>query len=382
MLDALDFLDDLTGMGLRNFFGVPDSLLSALTQGIEARAADGAFSLEITANEGAAMGLAIGSYLATAEPAAVFLQNSGLGNLVNPLTSLAHPKVYSTPMLLIVGWRGEILDGEQVKDEPQHVFQGEITLKMLDLLEVPYQVIGPDMTRARAAETAAWLLSSAKTASKPTALVIRKDSFFPAPKTEAPASAYPAREAAIAVALSAIGSDTPIVATTGKISREVYELRLRDSLPVPAFLTVGGMGHAAMIAAGLARERPGRKVACFDGDGAVLMHAGSLATAAKADNLIHLVLNNQVHDSVGGHATAGPDLHLDAVARAFGYKAAVRITELADIAPAIREAAAAPCACFLEIMVAPGARAGLGRPKDHPAQAKAAFMRALDGSDD
>ncbi|MDJ0627666.1 MAG: phosphonopyruvate decarboxylase [Rhodobacter sp.] len=382
MLDALDFLDDLQSLGLNEFFGVPDTVLSDLISAIEARAGGDGLTLRVTSNEGAAAGLAMGSYLGSGKPAAVFLQNSGLGNLVNPLTSLASAKVYGTPMLMLIGWRGELRDGVQVKDEPQHGFQGEITLPMLDLLGVPHQVIGPDSSRAVASEAASWMLSSAKYGGKPAALVFRKDSFYPLPKDSRPDSRFPRREDAIAEALSVLGRDTPVVATTGKISRELHELLYRKSLTTPAFLTVGGMGHAAMIATGLASGMPDRKVACFDGDGALYMHAGSLATSAKADNLIHLVFNNQVHDSVGGQATAGSALQLDVIAAAFGYSAVARVTEIDDIAPAIQAAMATPKSSFIEIMVAPGARPDLGRPKEHPTEAKFAFMRAIGTSVD
>ncbi|MEL7117395.1 MAG: thiamine pyrophosphate-dependent enzyme, partial [Pseudomonadota bacterium] len=239
----------------------------------------------------------MGHHLATGSIAAVFMQNSGLGNAVNPLTSLAHPDIYGVPMLLIIGWRGEVTDAGQIKDEPQHVFQGRITPAMLDVLDVPYRIIGRDESRSDISEAALAMLREAEHG-KPAALVVRKGTFDGKGVSEEPSN-LPTREAAIAEALRHLAG-VPLVATTGKIGREVYELQQADDIGGPSFLTVGGMGHAAMIAAGIARNTDG-KVACFDGDGAVLMHTGSLGTSARCANLIHLVFNNRVHDSVGGN---------------------------------------------------------------------------------
>ncbi len=380
MLEAADFLDDLAALGVHRFFGVPDSLLAGLISGIEARANDpahhGACRLEITADEGAAVGLAIGSYLASAQPSVVFMQNSGLGNAINPLTSLTSPKVYGIPMLMLIGWRGEMTETGQIKDEPQHVFQGEITCTMLDLLDIPYRVIGPDDARDAISQAASDMLSTATAQAKPTALVIRKATFAEPGKAAKPVSAFPTREGAVRTAMTHLGK-TPIVATTGKISREVYEVQRAEGIGGPTFLTVGGMGHAVMIATGAAFSAPKRKIACFDGDGAVLMHTGSLATSAKCPNLIHLVFNNQVHDSVGGQPTAAPDTNLTELAAAFGYCFAKRVQTTNDLSEAIKAALDGDHASFIEIMVAPGSRADLGRPQEPPAVSKAAFMTAI-----
>lgn len=364
MLDPHAFLEDLRGLGVESFYGVPDSLLSPLMAALEAADVD----LEITANEGAAVGLALGRYFGTGRPAAVFLQNSGLGNAVNPLASLAHPDVYGVPMLLLVGWRGEMDGAQQLKDEPQHVFQGRVTPAMLDLLEIPFEVLSPDTDRGAARAAVGRMLHACP--DRPCALLIRKGSFAKADAVTRVAEGLP-REQAMAAAVAALGP-LPLVATTGKIGRELYEL----GVPNPAFLSVGGMGHASMIAAGLARGGA-RRVAMLDGDGAVLMHAGSLATTARCAGLIHIVLNNRCHDSVGGAPTAGPDVPLAEVARAFGYASAQRVSDVTGLRQAVAEAMAQTTASFIEVMVAPGARADLGRPKAHPRDAKRAFMEAL-----
>lgn len=364
MLDPAEFLADLDALGLSNFYGVPDSLLAPLMSALERVEVD----FEITANEGAAVGLAIGRYFATGRPAAVFLQNSGLGNVVNPLASLAHPDIYGVPMLLVVGWRGEMDGDTQLKDEPQHVFQGRVTPAMLDLMEIPYTEVAPTRDRAAARDAVARMLQDCP--DRPCALLVRKGAFAKVDAPNRAAEGMP-REQAIAAAVAALG-DLPLVATTGKIGRELYEL----GVPNSSFLSVGGMGHASMIAAGLARDGK-RRVAMLDGDGAVLMHAGSLATTARCPGLIHIVLNNRCHDSVGGAPTAGPNLDLSAVARAFGYASARRVTDLEALRQTVAEALTHSAASFIEMMVAPGARSDLGRPKEHPGQAKQTFMEAL-----
>ncbi len=381
MLAAEDFLTDLAALGVESFFGVPDSLLSSLIVGIEARSRRGLCRFEVAADEGAAVGLAIGSYLGTGAPSVVFMQNSGLGNAVNPLTSLAHDKIYGIPMLLLVGWRGEMSDAGQLKDEPQHVFQGEITCDMLGMLDVPYAVIGREDETETVRKQVADLLRLSVAKGKPVALVIRKGTFAPGEKANREQTTLPSREDAIRTTLTALGN-VPVVATTGKISRELYEIQQARGLGGPSFLSVGGMGHAVMIATGVAMSTPGRKLACFDGDGAVLMHAGSLATSARQDNLIHVVFNNRVHDSVGGQITAGPEADLSHLARALGYKSTARLTTLDEIGPAMTKALAADHASLIEIMVAPGARSDLGRPKATPAHSKIAFMDRLGSTHD
>lgn len=381
MLEADDFLDDLSAIGIGDFYGVPDSLLSPLISKIEARADTGATRIEITANEGGAIGLAIGAYLAGGQTAAVFMQNSGLGNAVNPLTSLASSKVYGVPMLLIIGWRGEMMDGQQLKDEPQHVLQGQITLPMLDLLGIPFAVIEPGMGRDAARDAADQMAQTARVQGKPAALVVRKGSFHKSKGPTPPPADLMSREDAITEALFALPDGVPVIGTTGKISREIYEVCNRRGLTTPSFLTVGGMGHASMIAAGMAMQNPINPVACFDGDGATLMQAGNLATAAKQTRLLHLVFNNRVHDSVGGQATAAPDLDLAKLAQSMGFASSRRITDRGSIGPAIALSLSVDCASFLEIMVSPGARSDLGRPKEHPADGKHAFMRSTGAFD-
>ncbi len=367
MLDPQAFAGWLQQAGVRFTAGVPDSLLKSLNAVFTASGTD-----HIAANEGGAVALAIGHHLATGDIPLVYLQNSGLGNTVNPLTSLADPAVYGIPLLLVIGWRGE----PGVKDEPQHVAMGRQTPAVLDSVDVPYQVLSPEPETARTQLKD--LLETARRRSGPVALLVRKDTFGPyrAPAIDEPAGLM-TREAAIARILDRLPADLPVVATTGMASREVFEHRVRRGEPHDRdFLTVGGMGHASQIALGLALARPDGRVCCLDGDGAFLMHLGGAAligTGAPA-GFRHIVLNNAAHDSVGGQPTVADRIDLPAVARALGYRRAERVDTEAALDTALAAWTEAEGPVFLEVRVRTGARADLGRPTASPSDQKTAFM--------
>lgn len=363
MIDSSAFLDWLETAGVDFFAGVPDSLLKNFCACLTDNRPG---SHVIAANEGGAVALAAGHWLATSHPALVYMQNSGQGNAVNPLASLADPDVYSIPMLLLVGWRGE----PGVKDEPQHVKQGKITLSLFETLGIPVEVIPNDEAAAR--DLVAASVAKALAESRPVALVVRKGVFGPYVLQHKPADiADLRREAAIEGVLRALPPRAVVVSTTGMISREVYETRERFGQDHSRdFLTVGSMGHALMIALGITKAQPDRPVVCLDGDGASIMQMGNLAIAGQSGctNLHHIVLNNAAHDSVGGQPTVGGAIDLPAIATACGYRIAPSLDTL--FAPA-----SAPS--FLEIRVAKGARADLGRPKEPPQANKALFMDTL-----
>lgn len=375
MLDPKAFTNALQQAGISFFTGVPDSLLKDICAYITAELP--ASMHQIATNEGSGIGLAIGHYLATRRPALVYMQNSGLGNTVNPVASLADPLVYGIPMLLMVGWRGEInTNGEQLHDEPQHIQQGRITLRQLETLNIPFEVF--DASTLEFESRLAALYSCAVERSGPVAIVIRKQTFTSyilGPKVKAD---LPTREAAIQAMIEVLPADTPVVATTGMASRELFECRRackqghqRD------FLTVGGMGHASQIATGIAMNRQGGKVVCLDGDGAILMHLGGLATASRQHNLVHIVINNGAHDSVGGQPTLATELSLAAIAQPLGYSLTTVASSLDEFRHALQDALAHSGSAFIEVRCRTGARADLGRPDTPPADNKRIFMDFL-----
>jgi len=296
----------------------------------------------------------------------VFLQNSGLGNAVNPLMSLAHPKVYGLPMLMLIGWRG----APGHKDEPQHNVQGAQTQNLLEAMQIPFHVIPNDPLQIMKVVAAA--LKEAKVGTQAVALLV-EPKLFPA-KTEVPERATFTRHDALEVLCDVLG-DTPIVSTAGFLSRELYFLREdRAEGHGRDFLTVGSMGHALAIAQGIARARPG-PVACFDGDGASLMHLGTSALSASSPNLLHVLVNNGCHDSVGGQATPTGAVDFAAVMRAVGYSA--RSVASAEELRVAAQALDASRPTFIEVKVGRGTREPLGRPAVSTHDCKHRFMQHL-----
>ena len=372
MLTPSDYLRVLTDAGVTFFTGVPDSLLKEFCACVTTTLKPEDHL--IAANEGASVGLAIGHYLGTGSLPLVYLQNSGLGNTVNPLMSLASPAVYGTPMLLMLGWRGE--PGK--KDEPQHVHQGRVMIKLLEDMDLPVVVLSDDILEAEVQTKAA--AQKAHDISGPVALVVKKNTFdkYSAPKAEADLPM--GREEAIIAAAEVLEDNAAVICTTGMPSRELFEFRARNEAGHHRdFLTVGGMGHASQIALGLAMAQPARPVYCFDGDGAALMHMGSMAITgqSKAKNLIHLVFNNGVHGSVGGQPTVGFKIDMPQIATACGYVTAKRVTTKEDLQKSIISSKLTDGVTFIEVRVRPGNRADIGRPTSTPAENKMAMMKFL-----
>ena len=376
MIEPIEFIASLEKLDIRFVTGVPDSLLKDVCACITSHFPPARHI--IATNEGSAVGLAIGHYLATARPALVYLQNSGLGNVVNPVTSLADPQVYGAPMVFMIGWRGEILgDGRQLHDEPQHVKQGRITIPQLEIMDIPYRIVDSSTTTIE--PIIGELVALAMSRTGPAALVVRKQTFAPFKLTKPDHEERQlTREAAIGAIIAALPDDVPIVSTTGMASRELFEFRKASgSGYYRDFLTVGGMGHAGQIAAGIAIARPDRQVVCLDGDGAVLMHMGGLAISADCSNLLHIVINNGAHDSVGGQPTKGNILDFTKIAIACGYARVSRAETTNEIATNIQSMLGSGLSSFLEVKCKRGVRADLGRPDRAPAQNKIDFMRFL-----
>lgn len=366
------FIEALREKGIDCFAGIPDSLLKNICAYITDHF-DAAHNI-IAANEGAAVGLAAGHYLATGQPACVYMQNSGEGNIINPLASLTDQEVYNIPVLILIGWRGR----PGVHDEPQHVKQGKVTTGLLNVMDVNYDVLSKEEDKAaKQIEKAAKALANKEVF----ALVIEKDTFedYKLQNVEVNDLTM-SREEAIQTVADALGEKDCIVSTTGMISRELFEYRAamnqgheRD------FLTVGSMGHASQIALGIALAQPERRVWCFDGDGAAIMHMGSMAIVANKapKNYVHVVFNNGAHDSVGGQPTVGLKIDLPAVAKAVGYKATYSVESKAELESVLAKVNSFESPALLEIKVKKGNRKDLGRPTTTPIQNKEALMQFL-----
>lgn len=365
------FYDTLASYGLDFYAGVPDSLLKNLCAYITDHA-DASHNI-IAANEGGAIGLAAGHYLATSQIPVVYMQNSGEGNIINPLASLTDPDIYNIPVLLVIGWRGK----PGVHDEPQHVKQGKVTTGLLNVMGIDYTVLSKDEDKAAAQIQKA--INYMQATKQCYALVIEKDTFDAytlqmVEKNDLTLS----REDAIQIVASALGKKDVIVSTTGMISRELFEYRTaKNEGHERDFLTVGSMGHASQIALGIALEKQDRRVWCFDGDGATIMHMGSMAIVAQKAprNYIHVVFNNGAHDSVGGQPTVGLNIDLPAIAKAVGYKSVFSVSTKEELEKNLSHLGEAPV--FLEIKVRKGNRKDLGRPTTTPIQNKEALMHFL-----
>lgn len=354
-------------------FGVPDSLLKNLNS--EFDSFEPKFH-QIASNEGSALALAVGRYLSTNIPSLVYLQNSGLGNCINPILSLASPEVYSAPVVLLIGWRGE----PGVPDEPQHLAQGRYTEPLLTAVGVPFEKLF--METELALDQLERLRSLSIQIGGPVALLVSKDSFLTLERTPEIENTAPlmTREDALHKVLESIPPTDIVVATTGMLGRELYEARLKTpSLDNLDFLNVGAMGHAISISLGLATGKDPRNVWCLDGDGSVIMHAGGLAVVGdmQPKNLIHILFNNSVHDSVGGQPTPTSMVSFTNLARASGYLNASTVLSPEDVTAAIQEVYGQDGPTFLEIIVKPGHRKDLGRPKSAPRAQKEDFMKRL-----
>lgn len=359
-----------TEAGIGFWTGVPDSLLKPLCAYVSDHV--DADHHVIAANEGGAVAIATGHYLATGRPGAVYLQNSGLGNTINPLVSLADPDVYGIPMLLVIGWRGE----PNRPDEPQHIKQGRATLPLLDAIGVPHAICTADA--GEFASVVSEAATRATTEERPVALIVPKGIITEYPgKKHAHEEHLMTREMAIAAIADGAPDDAVIVATTGKTSRELFEHRAsRHQAPVRDFLMVGSMGHASQTALGMALGDQTREVWVLDGDGALVMHMGGMCviTDHQPRNLRHVVLNNRVHDSVGGQPTPTSRVSLTDLAKAAGYVSAQSASTPEALADAIATMSSQPGPSLLEVHVAPGARPDLGRPTSTPRENKAAMM--------
>ncbi len=360
--------------GIDYTIGVPDSLLKyycayAFEKG----------SKTITANEGGAIALAAGYHLATGKIPLVYMQNSGFGNSINPLTSLVDEEVYSIPMLLLIGWRGQ----PDTNDEPQHIKQGKAMEEMLEALKIPYCILSNNEDTVKSQINKAFL--SLKKESKPYALLVPKNTFQKfSLQDEIKSVSYPLkREQALNIILDQISNSDIVISTTGKTSREIFELRkIKRESHYKDFLTLGSMGYSSQIALGIALEKPNRKVYCIDGDGAVIMHMGGLAIIGEKEpeNFKHIIINNGAHESVGGQPTVAFNLDFEMISKGCGYNEFYRATNLEELKSKLSKFILVKGPALLEIMTSLGSRSDLGRPTISPLENKKGFMNFLSSS--
>lgn len=362
-------------IGADFYTGVPDSQLKALCNYLMDRYGIDPNHHIIAANEGNCTALAAGYHLATGKVPVVYMQNSGEGNIINPVASLLNDKVYAIPVIFVIGWRGE----PGIHDEPQHIYQGEVTVKLLEDMDIATFVIGTETTEEEVSakmEEFREILS----AGKDVAFVIRKGALTDAPKVVYKNENQMVREEIIRHIVAASGED-PIISTTGKASRELFEIREANGQAHKYdFLTVGSMGHSSSIALGVALNKPNTRIWCVDGDGAVLMHMGSMAVlgANKPENLIHVVINNGAHETVGGMPTVAGAIDLVAVAKACGYPNAVCVDSFDSLDKELEIAKSKNELSLIEVKCSIGARDDLGRPTTTALKNKKGFMEYLE----
>lgn len=372
-MNIFEFITQLENSGIGFYTGVPDSQLKPLcnylinTYGISNKHI-------IAVNEGNAVAIAAGYHLSTGKIPCVYLQNSGLGNIINPVASLLNHKVYGIPCVFVVGWRGE----PEVHDEPQHVFQGEVTLKILEVMDITYMVIDKGTT---ADELGVKMLEFKQLidSGKSIAFVVKKGGLSYDVKVEYKNDNTTFREDIIRK-ITNVAKEDIIVSTTGKSSRELFEVREKNGqLHKYDFLTVGSMGHSSSIALGVALNKPNTRVWCIDGDGAALMHMGAMALigAKCPNNYIHVIVNNGAHESVGGQPTVADNINLGQIALGCGYKYSYRAANLNELDVVLSGIEEKQGPIFIEMKSAIGSRDDLGRPTTTPTENKAAFMAYL-----
>ncbi|WP_050179839.1 phosphonopyruvate decarboxylase [Domibacillus robiginosus] len=372
-MDVLIFIEQLKKVSGDFFTGVPDSLLKPLCNYLMDH-----YSISnkhiIVANEGNAAAIAAGYHMATGKVPCVYLQNSGLGNLINPVTSLLNNKVYGIPCVFIIGWRGE----PGVPDEPQHIFQGENTLDILKTVDIDYMIFDKNTTESKVEEKMAEFQYLLK-AGKSVAFVMKKDALSYNKKVVYENKYATSREEIIHIITDAAKEDI-VVSTTGKTSRELFEIREQKGQPHNHdFLTVGSMGHSSSIALGIALNKPRTRVWCIDGDGSALMHLGSMAVIGgqSPNNFIHIVINNEAHESVGGQPTVAKSINFKQIALGCGYNEAHCAETINDFKNVLSEVEEKKGPIFIEIKSAIGSRGNLGRPTKTPTENKQAFMKFL-----
>ena len=369
MIDANKFLDELKKNDLNFFSGVPDSLLKNLCFAIDERFRSKHF---VAANEGSAVGIGLGYYLKKKKIPVIYMQNSGLGNAINPLISLANSKVYKIPVFMIVGWRGE--HSKNLIDEPQHITQGRETINFLKNLGIKYQIISSTSNIKKIIKN---LKNYSEKNKLPVCMLVKKNSFeIKKLKKKNNHKKLYLREELLRSLLSKLPKRSTIISTTGILSRELNEIIDDNKKKINNFMCVGGMGHAISVASGIAINTK-KKIFCFDGDGALTMHMGSLTTSAIQNNIIHIVFNNNGHESVGGQKTSADNVKFYKLAKTLGYKTTRYCKNKIDLKKAVSEAILSKGSFFIEILCKQGHRKNISRPSVKMIDLREQFMKNL-----
>ena len=361
-------------MGIQFFTGVPDSLLNDFCHHLINNIPDGEHVM--AANEGNAIAIAAGNYLATGNIPLVYMQNSGIGSASNPLLSLTHSCVYSIPMILVIGWRGD----PAIKDHAQHKKQGELTPMLMEDMDIPFKILDDDDT---VIEKFQWAYNKAQAISSPVALIAKKGILAQKEKhQEYPESDLMNREEAISAVIDVMGEDAIYLATTGRATRELHEqLQQHGMSQNREFLNVGAMGHLSSIGLGLALGAPDKKIVVFDGDAAAVMHMGSFATNGRyhPKNLIHIVLNNGVNESVGGQQSSGQIVNLTTIAQSCGYNTLSSFIEgKQELQDSVRIFANSDHMSFLDLHVRQGIRKDMPKLAVDLKEQKTSLMEEMD----
>ena len=382
MILLKDLLNNLKKNNISFFTGVPDSILKDFCNYLDKLPKKKHI---IAANEGNAIALAAGYHLATNKIPLVYMQNSGLGNAVNPLLSLCDPEVYSIPMIIFIGWRGE----PGVKDEPQHIKQGKIQLDLIKSMDIAFSVISKDEQNINKKINEG--ISLAINEQRPFIFLIKKGTFDKYKskgsinKNSLIKNDFMTREKALEIIIKEIPKDSVIISTTGKTSREIFEIREKFKMPhYKDFLTVGSMGHCSSIALGIALFNPKRKIICIDGDGSMIMHMGSLSMIGdiSPSNFFHILINNYVHESVGGQKTAAKSINIQKLVESNSYKNTLKVEDVEGLKYQLNQSLLKKGPNFLEIITKPGSREDLGRPTIKAHENKNNFMGFLNQNED
>jgi len=374
-LDPSNFFNVLKKNEIEFFTGVPDSLLKDFCLCIDENISSDKHI--IAANEGNAIAIASGYHLANNSVPLVYMQNSGMGNAVNPILSLCDPDVYGIPLLMMIGWRGE----PGVSDEPQHIKQGKVQEELLKAMGIDYEIISSIDNQKDIEKKVIRLIEIAKANKIPVALLVKKGTFNKFTKDSPKKNKFTMkREDALKIILDEINQRDVIVSTTGKTSREIFEIRkIRKQSHKQDFLTVGSMGHCSSISLGISLAKPAKKVYCIDGDGSMIMHLGSITTIAslKPKNLKYILLNNHVHESVGGQETAAKDVSLLNIVKSLEVFDIFKAENISDLKDQMKNLIETEKPSFLEVKIKPGSRDNLGRPTIKPSENKKSFMKFL-----